>query len=152
MITCPASDCTAVLDSHTLREVLAADVVSVWDDVLCESLIDPKMKYYCPYKDCSGLMVRESVDDDQLIREAECPFCHRLFCAKCNVAWHSGIGCAEREKLKVDERDRNSELKLHDLAKERKWQRCPNCKIYVDKKEGCLHMTCRLEFINQSFF
>ncbi|KAL8502155.1 hypothetical protein ACS0TY_021315 [Phlomoides rotata] len=50
-----------------------------------------------------------------------------------------------RERGEGDERERG-DLMLHDLAKEKKWQRCPNCKFYVDKMEGCLHMTCRCQF------
>ncbi|KAL8502156.1 hypothetical protein ACS0TY_021316 [Phlomoides rotata] len=145
-ISCPVIDCTAVLETDKLRAVLPADVVSMWDDILCESLISPTMKFYCPYKDCSGLLVREG-GEGEVIRESECPFCHRLFCAKCNVAWHSGVGCEERERLKEEEeREREAELKFLDLAKKKEWQRCPNCKFYVDKREGCLHMTCRCRF------
>lgn len=149
VITCPVIDCTSVLEIETLRAVLPADVVTLWDDVLCESTIPPEMKSYCPYKDCSGLLEREN--DGEVIRESECPFCHRLFCAKCNVAWHSGVDCDERERLKEEERERECELKLHDLAKKSNWQRCPNCKFYVEKTEGCLHMTCRSQFINPLF-
>ncbi|KAL8496240.1 hypothetical protein ACS0TY_020087 [Phlomoides rotata] len=36
---------------------------------------------------------------------------------------------------------------LHAFAKEKKWQRCPNCKFCVDKMEGCLHMSCRSEYL-----
>ncbi|KAL8497330.1 hypothetical protein ACS0TY_020861 [Phlomoides rotata] len=140
-ITCPVIDCAAVLETDTLRAVLPADVVSMWDDILCESLISPRMKFYCPYKDCSGLLVREN----EVIRESECPFCHRLFCAECSLPWHSGVGCEERERLE-EERERECDLKLHDLAKKSKWKRCPNCKFYVDKKDGCLHVTCRCRF------
>ncbi|KAI5202836.1 hypothetical protein E4T39_04567 [Aureobasidium subglaciale] len=33
--------------------------------------------------------------------------------------------------------------RLVDMAKEKGWQRCHNCKAMVELKEGCNHMTCR---------
>ncbi|KAH9613883.1 hypothetical protein KSS87_021386, partial [Heliosperma pusillum] len=74
--------------------------------------------------------------------QAECPSCFRLFCAQCKVGWHNGIECAEYQKLGKDERQ-NEDLMLRNLAKNKNWQRCPACKFYVEKSEGCLYMKCR---------
>ena len=30
-----------------------------------------------------------------------------------------------------------------ELAREKKWRRCLQCKFYVEKTEGCLHITSR---------
>ncbi|CAL5195182.1 unnamed protein product [Lathyrus oleraceus] len=46
--------------------------------------------YYCPFKDCSALLVNDGKQD---VTSAECPECHRLFCAQCKVPWHGGIDC-----------------------------------------------------------
>lgn len=32
---------------------------------------------------------------------------------------------------------------LMNLAKSKKWMRCPKCKFYVERSEGCLFMRCR---------
>ncbi|MFS7985244.1 putative IBR domain, E3 ubiquitin ligase RBR family [Helianthus anomalus] len=29
------------------------------------------------------------------------------------------------------------------LAKKKKWRKCPNCNFFVEKAEGCVHITCR---------
>ncbi|XP_012852686.1 PREDICTED: probable E3 ubiquitin-protein ligase RNF217 [Erythranthe guttata] len=79
------------------------------------------------------------------VREAECPFCNRLFCARCSVTWHSGVDCEEFSKLRFDERGREDRM-VHELAKKNQWQRCPRCKFFVERKEGCLHITCRCGF------
>ena len=34
--------------------------------------------------------------------------------------------------------------KFMELAKRERWQRCPWCSIYVERINGCDHMTCRL--------
>ncbi|PNX78649.1 putative E3 ubiquitin-protein ligase RNF217-like protein, partial [Trifolium pratense] len=52
------------------------------------------------------------------------------------------IGCEEYQKLNVDERGRE-DLLVRELANQKKWKRCPRCRFYVEKNEGCLHITCR---------
>ncbi|EYU24556.1 hypothetical protein MIMGU_mgv1a023566mg [Erythranthe guttata] len=117
-------------------------VVVLWDEVICESLIPLAQRFYCPYRDCSGLLMNDGGGD---VREAECPFCNRLFCARCSVTWHSGVDCEEFSKLRFDERGREDRM-VHELAKKNQWQRCPRCKFFVERKEGCLHITCRCGF------
>nr|GFB34620.1 probable E3 ubiquitin-protein ligase RNF217 [Tanacetum cinerariifolium] len=41
-----------------------------------------------------------------------------------------------------NERDPN-DIMLMDLAKNKKWRRCPSCKFYVERTDGCLHISCR---------
>ncbi|KAL3622787.1 hypothetical protein CASFOL_033395 [Castilleja foliolosa] len=31
-----------------------------------------------------------------------------------------------------------------NLAKRKKWMRCPGCRIYIQKNRGCAHMLCRV--------
>ncbi|KAI3463506.1 hypothetical protein Pfo_020169 [Paulownia fortunei] len=141
--TCPGSDCKGVLEIDTCREIVPKDVLSMWDEAICESMIVPSQKFYCPYKSCSALLVNDS--DQEVIKEAECPFCRRLFCVQCHVPWHAGVDCEEFSKLSENERGRE-DLLVHELAKLNKWQRCPRCKFFVEKNQGCLHMTCRCGF------
>ncbi|WMV35207.1 hypothetical protein MTR67_028592 [Solanum verrucosum] len=81
-------------------------------------------------------------DSDDIVRESECPVCRRLFCAQCYVPWHCGVQCEEFQKMNVDERSRE-DLMVKELAKAKQWTRCPYCRFFVEKTEGCLHMTCR---------
>ncbi|CAG7893164.1 unnamed protein product, partial [Brassica rapa] len=62
---------------------------------------------------------------------------YTLFCAQCEVPWHAGSGCKETKK-KTRNSDKEDAL-LIDLAKKKKWRRCPKCKFYVEKASGCLH-------------
>ncbi|KAL2541763.1 RING/U-box superfamily protein [Abeliophyllum distichum] len=142
VVKCPGLDCRATLDIDACREIMPNDVITMWADVLCESLIPPSQKFYCPYKDCSAMLINDS---DEIIRESECPFCWRLFCAQCIVPWHSGVECEEFQRLNENERGRE-DLMVYELAKQKNWQRCPKCKFYVDKTEGCLHISCRCNF------
>lgn len=139
-ITCPVSGCKGVLELEDCRVVLSRDVFDRWGDALCQALILDSAKFYCPFKDCSAVLIMD--DDVSGIVESECPFCRRLFCAQCKVPWHSGVECGEFQKLHKDERERE-DIMLMQLAKNQKWSRCPRCKFYVERSEGCLFMTCR---------
>ncbi|KAL9459982.1 hypothetical protein AB3S75_003225 [Citrus x aurantiifolia] len=143
-VTCPGLDCKSVLEYDSCKPVLPKEVLELWEEALCQELIDASQRFYCPFKDCSAMLVYEN-DGETVISESECPFCHRLFCAQCCVPWHPGVNCEEYQRLNVDERSRE-DLMVRELAKEKKWSRCPHCKYYVERTEGCPHMTCRCQF------
>ncbi|KAJ4968988.1 hypothetical protein NE237_015689 [Protea cynaroides] len=140
-IRCPESNCEGVLEPEFCRSILPPEVFDRWGSALCESLFLGSPKLYCPYKNCSALLL----DDGGVIKESECPSCHRLFCAQCKVPWHSGINCQEFQKLNENERT-GEDIMLMELAKHKKWQRCPKCKVMVERSQGCLYMMCRCGF------
>ncbi|KAA8540579.1 hypothetical protein F0562_024502 [Nyssa sinensis] len=142
VVTCPGLNCRGVLDLDSCRPVIPKEVLDRWDEALCESLILASQKMYCPFRNCSAMLVNDSVE---VIRESECPMCRRLFCAQCEVPWHSGVDCEEFQRLNDDERGRE-DLMVRELARDKHWTRCPNCRFFVEKTQGCLHMTCRCGF------
>lgn len=138
-IRCPVVDCRGLLEPEYCRDILPQDVFDRWGAALCEAVIPGAQKFYCPFKDCSAMLID---DGEEVIQESECPNCRRLFCAQCQVPWHSGINCVEFQKLNKDEREREDIL-LMKVAQKEKWKRCPNCRYYVEKKDGCMYMKCR---------
>ncbi|KAI5400924.1 E3 ubiquitin-protein ligase RSL1 [Lathyrus oleraceus] len=142
VVSCPGLNCEGVLELETLRPLLPKELIDRWDDAMCEALLLTVPKFYCPFKDCSAMLLDEDEEGGEGIRESECPFCHRLFCARCHVSWHPGVSCEEFQTLNVDERG-SQDLLVRELANQKKWKRCSRCRFYVEKKEGCLHITCR---------
>ncbi|XP_044495941.1 probable E3 ubiquitin-protein ligase RNF217 [Mangifera indica] len=142
-VTCPGLNCKSILEFEVCRPSLPKGVVELWEQAICEEMFDVSQRFYCPFKDCSAMLLIEN--DGAVITSSECPFCHRLFCAQCYVPWHCGIECEEFQRLSVDERG-GEDLMVRELAKEKKWSRCPMCKYYVERTDGCPHMTCRCKF------
>ncbi|GMY22208.1 E3 ubiquitin-protein ligase RNF144B [Fagus crenata] len=137
---CPVPECVGgLLELEHCRCILPKEVFDRWGDALCEALILGSQKFYCPYKDCSALLLN---DGSFVITETECPHCWRLFCAQCKVPWHSGINCAQFQNLNQDERQRE-DIMLINLARDKGWIRCPTCRFYVAKSSGCKFMKCR---------
>ncbi|CAI0420995.1 unnamed protein product [Linum tenue] len=140
-VTCPASGCGTVIELESCRDALPKGVIEQWEEALCRNLIGESERYYCPFKDCSAMLLVEEAGAE-LIRESECPYCHRLFCAQCGVPWHSGVDCEGFQRLGQDERGRE-DIMVMEMAKSNKWGRCPRCKFYVERTEGCPHIICR---------
>ncbi|KAG2312890.1 hypothetical protein Bca4012_027494 [Brassica carinata] len=143
-IKCPDMNCTQLLEPYTCLDLIPKDLLVRWDKALCESLIMSSEKVYCPFENCSAVMVVDDGDDGDKVTQTECPSCHRLFCAQCEVPWHAGSRCKEKKK-KTKNSDKEDAM-LMDLAKQKQWRRCPNCKFYVEKSLGCLHIICRCGF------
>ncbi|QHO22747.1 hypothetical protein S83_037902 [Arachis hypogaea] len=81
-------------------------------------------------------------DGNEVVTCPECPHCHRLFCAQCKVAWHGGIKYGEFMSLNENEREKE-DLMVMNLAKDKRWRRCSKCRFYVEKSQGCSHISCR---------
>ncbi|KAI5336643.1 PREDICTED: E3 ubiquitin-ligase [Prunus dulcis] len=144
MVKCPDVKCKEVLEPQSCRSIIPKEVFDRWENALCESLVLGSQKFYCPFKDCSALLVD---DGGEVVTVSECPNCRRLFCAQCKVAWHAGIDCGEFQNLNENEREKE-DIMVMELAKKKNWRRCPRCNFFVEKTDGCLHITCRcgLEF------
>ncbi|XP_024015257.1 probable E3 ubiquitin-protein ligase RNF217 [Eutrema salsugineum] len=148
-IKCPDVGCTRFLDPYICRHLIPKDVFERWEKISCESLFSPRDKFYCPFKDCSAMMVEDGFSAN--VTQTECPSCHRLFCMQCKVTWHKGIGCEEfqssgnTKKKSSDDKD----AVLIQMANNKQWRRCPSCKFYVGKSYasyGCMHIRCRCGF------
>ncbi|KAI4371113.1 hypothetical protein MLD38_019382 [Melastoma candidum] len=149
VIKCPGLECAGVFEIEYCRGVVPEDLAIRWERVRCEAMFLESQKLYCPFKDCSAMLIKDwdygENDGDCKVRECECPYCHRLFCAACEVPWHAGVTCEEYLALGEDERGRE-DLLVWELALANKWGRCPRCKYYVERTQGCPHITCRCQF------
>ncbi|KAI3856535.1 hypothetical protein MKX03_028377 [Papaver bracteatum] len=141
MITCPDSTCNETLEPHLCRDIISGQVLDRWENALCESSVLASQKIYCPFKDCSVMLVND--DDGVIVRSTECPHCNRLFCAQCEVPWHSELTCDDFQEIKRGGKD---DMLMINLAKDQKWIRCPSCRFYVEKVDGCQHITCRCAY------
>ncbi|XP_050376846.1 E3 ubiquitin-protein ligase RSL1-like [Argentina anserina] len=140
-ISCPVLDCGGSLDPEHCRPILPPKVVARWETALRGTIIARSSRFYCPFKDCSTMLIE---DETQVVTESKCPNykrCKRMFCAQCKVPWHAEIGCEEFQKLNEDEREKE-DIMLRNLAQKMLWSRCPKCKFYVEKMDGCDDVWC----------
>ncbi|KAK6279505.1 hypothetical protein POUND7_019772 [Theobroma cacao] len=137
-ISCPALNCDFSLDPISCRPVISNRLFNKWCDLLCSATV---LEYYsdrsvyCPYRDCSALIVNECNDK---VDKSTCPNCKKKFCFQCKSPWHAGYGCREKGMF----RDKNDVL-AGQLIEKMKWTRCPKCRNAVERNSGCLLIYCR---------
>lgn len=151
-IHCPEPSCREQLSPQQCQLILPKQTLEEWCLALAEADIPSSQRFYCPFNDCSALLLKDVPEEGSSrgvaavsIKSSECPECKRLFCAQCRVPWHAGLDCADLEKLSPSEKDKD-DLMLFRLAKEKEWQRCEKCGQVVEKTSGCCHMICRCGF------
>ncbi|KAF9483012.1 hypothetical protein BDN70DRAFT_828168 [Pholiota conissans] len=95
----------------------------------------PQELKYCTTPDCKQIYRRRS--DKTLLK---CPSCFSTICPLCDEEAHKGMTCQER----LIHRDSALQDRLNEeFARERGIKRCPECHVFIEKTEGCNHMTCR---------
>ncbi|PON78298.1 E3 ubiquitin ligase RBR family [Trema orientale] len=122
MVKCPGPRCGGVLEPQLCCSIVPAEVFVRWENALCESFLLGSGKIYCPFKDCLAMLVD---DGDELVTTSECPNCHRLFCARCNVPWHEGTECGKYDTRVIKSERTKEEKMVMELAKNKDWRRCP---------------------------
>lgn len=90
-------------------------------------------RLYCPTKGCGEWIKPSKIRMDRVTgrRYARCGRCTTKVCVLCNGRFHTRRECPRDEETN----------RLVQLAKDKGWQRCYNCKAMVELKEGCNHMT-----------
>lgn len=92
-----------------------------------------KNRIYCPTLKCGEWIKPSHIHTVQGRKFALCPRCKTRVCTLCNNKMHRSTECPNDPEI----------AKLVEQAKEKGWQRCYSCSAFVEKKEGCNHMTCR---------
>ena len=128
-IACMQSGCTTILDSKFIKNILEGN----------KDLIDKYAKFYnrkkaleqsdkiklCPFPDCEGYAKKKGKS-----KYVKCNFGHE-FCFECGNAPHGKKKCEEMVDKDFEE------WRSHKIVK-----RCPCCRMWTEKNEGCNHMTC----------
>ena len=88
-------------------------------------ILQDKNKKLCPKPDCDGFL-----QNSKKSKYVKCEYDHE-YCFDCLRPPHGKESC-----------DDNLEKQSVNWTKGKRVKRCPRCKIYTEKNEGCNHMTC----------
>ncbi|KXT13901.1 hypothetical protein AC579_2634 [Pseudocercospora musae] len=89
--------------------------------------LSTKDRTYCHKVTCNVFIAPHSIHNGQ----AFCQKCRSVTCQKCKEAEHFGACASTGFEL------------VRGLARQQKWQQCPDCKRLVEKIDGCNHVLCR---------
>ncbi|XP_054782026.1 uncharacterized protein LOC129289272 [Prosopis cineraria] len=128
VVSCPGLDCKSDIGLDACRPWLPKDLLHRWDQALCQAVFLAAPIYYCPFQDCSAMLLIENEEEDhqQDIGEAECP------------------------KLEENEIVRE-DLVVREPAKEKKWRRFPQCSCVGSLRRGLMDACTSLACASMSF-
>ena len=131
-IICMEKTCKIEIPKEKIREILINnnDLLNNFEQyIINKEVIKNPNKKFCPYPDCNGIGIMENLENEKE-KYITCTNGHK-FCFFCLKEWHGNKLCKE-----VIEKD------FQNWKKKINAQQCPNCKIWIEKNEGCNHIIC----------
>lgn len=139
-IKCPFVGCKDDVSTDDVSEHLSEEEMGKYWEFTLGNYIDSHLDEltWCPTPDCKYAFIFDKNESQFL-----CPKCSKEYCMNCRCDYHTNMTCAEYRK--------NSEFNADDekflnFVNGNKFKQCPQCKFWVEKNQGCDHMTCRCGF------
>ena len=128
-IFCMQHGCGELLDTKFIKNILEGnqDLIDKYDKFYQRKKMleqSDKIKF-CPTPDCEGFAEKTGKS-----KYVKCNFGHE-FCFECGMAPHGKKKCEDMMDKEFEE------WRSHKIVK-----RCPCCRMWTEKNEGCNHMTC----------
>ena len=128
-ILCMQHGCGTILETKFIKKILEGnkDLIKKYDKFLQrKKMLEQSDKIrFCPIPDCEGYAEKKGKN-----KYVKCNYGHE-FCFDCGSKPHGRKKCADIMDKEFEE------WKSHKIVK-----RCPCCRMWTEKNEGCNHMTC----------
>ena len=140
-ITCPNTECEKLLTDAEIIQLIGqdSDLEHKYDRFKLDYVKDGNKKT-CP-RCC--LITEHRLPRKFRLKESDvklkCTSCDLEWCFKCHAPWHEGMTCKAF---------RTGDKQFKKYTKERQdrmtpnCQKCPLCRVYIERSSGCPHMTC----------
>ncbi|XP_018551681.1 probable E3 ubiquitin-protein ligase RNF217 [Lates calcarifer] len=136
-ISCPIPECSGQLEEGVVVSHLASEDVAKYHYFLELNQLDSSTK---PCPQCSHFtsLKKHNPHHSEHKYKIQCSNCQFVWCFKCHAPWHNGLKC--RDYRKGDKLLRTWASVIEHG--QRNAQKCPQCRIHIQRTEGCDHMTC----------
>ena len=99
--------------------------------------------FHCKTPDCQGWCIYEDH-----VNFFKCPVCNKENCLTCK-AIHEGVNCKKYQddlqaQANDNAEDRRTRQMLNDMVKKGEAMHCPQCKVILQKKDGCDWLKCSI--------
>lgn len=120
----PPKCCGQIITQENVERFLSPDIYKRFQ-VRSEEFSTPD-RTYCSDPSCVTFISSNATVGDK----AKCPACHKLTCIACKTEAHEG-DCPEDPDLQS----------FMTVAAEAGFQKCGECKMMIERTQGCHHMT-----------
>ncbi|CDW91472.1 ibr domain containing protein [Stylonychia lemnae] len=128
-LKCPDYNCQAVLSREVIKNLTNKNQFSKYLGLQQNyDLINNKNKKFCPIPDCKNVLERNRLIINTKVK---CSKCEKNVCFDCQSIWHQGKSCRQYQREIINSLSLNKDA-----------QKCPKCKVVIEKNEGCIHMLC----------
>lgn len=126
-IRCPNQNCAQAISRRDVSKILRNNpgMYKRYNDVVEQEWLN-KNGIHCPTPDCTYTFIKKSG-----LKSLNCPQCKQIHCAKCLNKHPIKISCDK------------AAAGANDQWKKQNSKKCPQCKVDIQKNEGCNHMTCK---------
>jgi len=145
-LRCPQPSCNAAVDQDMIHQLASKSRKIKYDQFFFRSYVennsDRKLKW-CPAPNCCCAISYDQLSESssRLNYDVTC-HCYHSFCWNCGEEAHTPVDCETfvkwRRKIGSDSEVTNNNWIIANTKP------CPNCKIAIEKNQGCRHMRCRL--------
>ncbi len=140
-IECPNPDCDTPFAKTEVLDLLGgnSEMKEKYERMRLEFEGDDRKKA-CP--NCS-LITEHEVPSKRRLQEDDvkikCVRCSHDWCFACQAPWHEGLSCKQFRK---GDKHFSKWTKGRSSAGTANCQKCPMCRVYIQRSTGCDHMTC----------
>ncbi|KZV70809.1 hypothetical protein PENSPDRAFT_685099 [Peniophora sp. CONT] len=99
---------------------------------------------YCRTPDCEQIY-RVTPQDGPRPVPAQCPACLSVVCPGCHEDGHEGLTCQE-QRVRSSPAEQERLIDEYIAHQGGRVKRCPQCRVLMEKIDGCNHMTCKHVF------
>ncbi|XP_041951685.1 probable E3 ubiquitin-protein ligase RNF144A-B [Alosa sapidissima] len=146
-IGCPDSACPqqGLLTESEVELLVPSEVLQRYQRLRFERevLLDP-WRTWCPSSSCQAVcqLQKDGAQDVPSVQRVRCLVCSTEFCSACRTQWHQDQPCQESGLItSLLPGDISPFCKIED--EDAPIKRCPRCKVYIERDEGCAQMMCK---------
>ncbi len=138
-IVCPHHDCKIELAPQDLRRLLTKEELEKYHKYSLNQAVNASKEYsWCPTPNCANVFVY----DPEVFKDEpfNCQLCKQRYCLACRAPYHSEMTC---EQFRIGRDPDLNDLAFLEFIRGAKYKMCPFCNFWVEKTDGCDHMSCR---------
>uniref|UniRef100_A0A3Q1F0H9 RBR-type E3 ubiquitin transferase n=1 Tax=Acanthochromis polyacanthus TaxID=80966 RepID=A0A3Q1F0H9_9TELE len=145
-ISCPDSACPkrGHLQENEIECMVATEMMQRYKKLQFERevLLDP-CRTWCPSSTCQAVCQLKEADSPALPQLVQCAVCALEFCSACKANWHPGQACQENNLPITSFLPGENSSFYKNEEDDAPIKRCPKCKVYIERDEGCAQMMCK---------